>query len=107
MRTVCSIWWTMGNKLRTVFTPTKEEREEYIKRVQKTHKELSRKKGCSTCIHCIHMINYPGVMTGEEFECNAGLKCDTVLFSVENCPKWENDRGWEITFEQENERSSL
>ena len=55
-------------------------------------KELYNKqkiyKGCSTCKHCVHVRNYPGFVTGEECECDAGLKCDTVFFSVKNCPKW-------------------
>ena len=25
----------------------------------------------------------------EECECDAELECDTVCYSIENCPKWE------------------
>lgn len=82
----------MGNKLQRIFNPTKEEREEDMKRSKMIHEKLSVKRECSTCNHCVHVRNYPGYVTAEECECNAGLICDTVLFSVENCPLWE-DRG--------------
>ena len=50
--------------------------------------ELAKKKGCSTCKHCVHVREFPDYVTGEECECSAGLECDTVLFSVKNCPEW-------------------
>ena len=81
----------MGNKLRRIFCPTPEEQREDFEELKRIHNELKIKKGCSTCIHCIHVRDYPGFVTGEECECNAGLKPDTVFFSVENCPKWEED----------------
>lgn len=76
------------NKLRRIFNPTKEEQEEDRQRYKELHYELAEKKGCSTCKHCVHVRNYPGFVTGEEYECSVGLECDTVLFSVENCPEW-------------------
>ncbi len=76
------------NKLRRIFNPTKEEQEEDRQKYKKLHYELAKEKGCSTCLHCIHVRNYPGFVTGEECECSAGLECDTVLFLVKNCPEW-------------------
>ena len=76
------------NKLRRIFNPTKEEQEEDRQKYKKIHYELVKKKGCSTCKHCVHVRNYPGFVTAEECECSAGLECDTVLFSVINCPEW-------------------
>ena len=79
----------MENKLRRIFCPTEEEQLEDLKQYLTLHEKLKVKKGCSTCEHCIHVRNYPGFVTAEECECTAGLECDTVLFSVENCPKWQ------------------
>lgn len=79
----------MNISLRRIFLPTEEEKQEDLNRYKKIHDELKVKKGCSTCKHCIHVIDLPGFVTGEECECDAGLECDTVLFSVENCPRWE------------------
>lgn len=79
----------MGNKIRRIFCPTLEEKKEDWEKLKNIYNEQIKDHGCSTCIHCIHIINYPGFVTGEENECNAGLECDTVLFSVKNCPKWE------------------
>lgn len=63
-----------------------------LKRFYELHKELAKKRGCSTCAHCRRVINLPGFVTGEECVCDAGLQCDTVLFNVKDCPKWrEND----------------
>ena len=76
------------NKLRRIFNPTEEEQEEDRRKHKELHYELAEKKGCSTCKHCIRVINYPGFVTAEECECAVGLKCDTVLFSVTNCPEW-------------------
>lgn len=82
----------MANKLRRIFCPTPEEQKEDFERYKKLHDELAREKGCSTCKYCVRVRHYPGFVTGEECECTAGLKCDTVLFSVSNCPKWEEDK---------------
>lgn len=79
----------MHFNFRRIFFPTEEEKQEDLNRYKKIHDELKVKKGCSTCNHCIHVIDLPGFVTGEECECDAGLECDTVLFSVENCSKWE------------------
>ena len=76
------------NKLRRIFNPTREEQEEDRQKYKALYYELAEKKGCSTCKHCIHVRNYPGFVTAEECECSAGLECDTVLFSVENCTEW-------------------
>lgn len=74
--------------LRRIFNPTKEEQEEDWQKYKKLHYELAEKKGCSTCKHCVHVRTYPDYVTGEECECSAGLECDTVLFSITNCPEW-------------------
>lgn len=76
---------------RKVFCPTKEERLESALNFLKIHKECARDKGCATCTHCHRVINLPGFVTGEEYECDVGLECDTVFFSVKNCPKWDED----------------
>lgn len=80
------------NRLRRMVAPTPEEHEEDMRRLKEMHDEMAEEKGCSTCLHCKHVCNYPGFVTGEECECDAGLECDTVLFRVKNCPKWED--GW-------------
>ena len=79
----------MGNKLRRIFTPTHEEMEENLQQFLKIYRELAKEKGCVTCKHCIHVASYPGFVTAEEFECDAGLECDTVLHTVKNCVKWQ------------------
>lgn len=78
----------MKYDLRRIFNPTKEEQEEDRQKCKELHYELAKEKGCSTCKHCVHVRNYPAFVTGEECECSAGLECDTVLFSVKNCPEW-------------------
>lgn len=83
-----------------VFYPTPEQIQEAEERFRKLHEELAVKRGCSTCKHCIHVRNYPDYVTGEECECDAGLECDTVLFQVNNCEKWED--GWEINVQTNN-----
>lgn len=71
------------NKLKCMFC------EEYAKEeALKLYNVLKGKRGCSTCIHCIHVNDYPAFVTAEECVCMAGLECDTVLFSVKNCEKW-------------------
>ena len=75
---------TFRNKLRCMITCDAYAEES----VRIAYEELKADKGCSTCKHCRHVRNYPGFVTGEECECNAGLECDTVLFRVKNCLKW-------------------
>lgn len=77
------------NNLRRVFAPTPEEQREDLERYKAIYNSLKPERGCSTCKHCVHAISYPSFVTGEECECDAGLKCDTVLFTVKNCKKWE------------------
>lgn len=84
----------MGNKLRRIFSPTPEEREENLRKYRNLFNDLKQKKGCSTCKHCVHVADYPDFVTAEECECKAELQCDTVLFTVKNCEKWEEDRQW-------------
>lgn len=74
------------NKLKRIFstTLTEEDKKKYLN----LHNRLKKKKGCSTCLNCIHARNYPGFVTAEECECIAGLKCDTVMFKVKNCDQW-------------------
>jgi len=62
---------------------------------KRLYNEQKGNKGCSTCKNCKHVINYPGFVTAEESICTVGLECDTVLFTVKNCPKWAG------TFENE------
>ena len=76
------------SKLRRIFCPTPEERAEDFAKYKAIHDEVAKEKGCSTCKHCIHVTSYPGFVTAEECECNVGLECDTVLFSVKNCGQW-------------------
>ena len=83
----------MENKFRRIFNPTPEEFAEDMKKYKKLHYKLAKDKECSTCKNIKHIISYPGFVTAEECECTVGLKCDTVLFSIKNCPKWED--GWE------------
>ena len=80
----------MSNKLRRIFNPTPEEQAEDERRYKRIHDQLAKERECTTCKHCIHVIDYPGFVTGEENECDAGLKCDTVLYTVKDCPKWED-----------------
>lgn len=82
----------MVNNFRRIFCPTLEEQKEDFERYQKIHDELVKEKGCCTCKYCVHVRHYPNFVTGEECECTAGLKCDTVLFSVSNCSKWEENK---------------
>ena len=78
----------MGNKFRRIFCPTPEEQAEDHERYMALHRELAKKKGCSTCGNIRHVVSYPGFVMGEENECTADLECDTVLFRVNNCPRW-------------------
>ena len=79
----------MGNKIREIFNPTPEELERQRIVFRNIFEKLSEEKGCSTCSHCKHVQDYPGFVTAEECECDAGLQCDTVLFSVKDCRKYE------------------
>jgi hypothetical protein len=76
-----------------LFDPTPEEATEMNKRLKKVFDEAVKSKGCSTCQNIRHVVDYPGFVTGEENECTVGLECDTVLFSVKNCPKYK-ERKW-------------
>ena len=78
------------NRIRRIFNPTPEEKLEDMKRMYSIHTKLKKEKGCSTCKHCKHVQNYPGFVTAEECECQVGLECDTVLFQIKNCEKWED-----------------
>lgn len=60
----------------------------FIEQSKELYDKQKAYKGCSTCKHCIHVSNYPGYVIGEGYDCEAGLECDTVLFSVKNCPAW-------------------
>ena len=82
----------MGNRFQRVFNPTPEEQIEDNLQMIEMFSPLYKERGCSTCLHLEHVIDYPGFVTGEECICKVGLKCDTVLDSVKNCPKWMNDR---------------
>ena len=77
------------NKLRMLFDPTPEEKAELNAKFKKLFDDAAKDKGCSTCANCRHVVDYPGFVTGEENECTVGLECDTVYFTVKNCPKYE------------------
>ena len=75
---------TFKNKLKCMFC------DGYvIEATKKLYNEQRKDKGCSTCKHCEHVYDYPGFITAEESICKAGLKCDTVYFTVKNCPNWQ------------------
>lgn len=80
----------MGNKLQRIFNPNIEEQNEIKRTIKLLHDKFKDEKGCTTCRNCVHVKNYPGFVTGEECICCAGLECDTVLFSVKNCPMWKD-----------------
>lgn len=44
---------------------------------------------CIACKNCKQMYHYPGFVDAEEYECTAGLECDTWFGKVKNCPKYE------------------
>lgn len=71
------------NKLKCIFCEAYDE-ELFLQ----LYNEQKADKGCSTCKNRKHIHHYPAYVTAEECECAAGLKCDTVLFTVKNCPKW-------------------
>ena len=81
------------NKLRETFFPSETQIKEWNAKAFKVFKDVAKSEGCATCSHCIHVIDYPGFVTGEECECSVGLECDTVLFKVNHCPKYE-EREW-------------
>lgn len=98
----------MNNKLRRIFCPTLEEQEEDRKQLLEIHRELAKEKGCSTCAYIRHVIDYPGFVTGEAFECATGLECDTVLHTVKNCINWvdsESPEGKQIKIQNSKVRT--
>lgn len=78
----------MGNRLRRIFNPSPEVFAEDLKTIKAIHKEVAKEHDCSTCKHIKHINDYPGYYTGEEYECAVGLTCNTILYSVKNCPNW-------------------
>ena len=83
----------MRNKLRSLFNPTLEEAVILNQRMKKVFDEAAKSRGCSTCENCKHVRDYPGFVTGEECECTVGLECDTVNFSIKNCPQYK-EKEW-------------
>ncbi len=75
---------TFKNKLKCIMSCDKYTLEE----TKMLYNEQKGIKGCSTCKHCEHIHNYPGYVSAEESICRAGLECDTVCFTVKNCPKY-------------------
>jgi hypothetical protein len=71
------------NKLKCFFCDTYS-----LESIKLRYNELKKKKGCSTCKYCERAHDYPSFTTGEECICKAGLECDTVCFTVKDCPKW-------------------
>lgn len=85
---------TMIGNFYSTFKPTPEEKAEREAKMQKIFKKAARDKGCSTCKHCVEnkdLTYYPSFCTVERSKCLQGLKCDTVLFSVKNCPRYEEE----------------
>jgi hypothetical protein len=82
---------TFRNKLRCIMSCDNYVVEETMK----LYNEQKDDKGCSTCKHCEHIHDYPAYVTAEESICRAGLECDTVYFTVKNCPKWVGKFGSE------------
>ena len=79
---------TFKNKLRCMLSCDKYANEQ----CEKIYNEQKHEKGCSTCKNCKRIYHYPDFVTAEECECTVGLKCDTVLFSITNCPNWVENR---------------
>lgn len=75
---------TFRNKLRCLITCD----EYFFECTKKLYDEQKGDRGCSTCKNCKHIHDYPGFVTAEESVCIVGLECDTVSFTVKNCPKW-------------------
>lgn len=75
---------TFRNKLRCMFCDAYFQEE-----TGRLYDEQKSRKGCSTCINCKHVYDYPGFVTAEENVCVAGLECDTVTFEVKDCPEWK------------------
>jgi len=74
---------------RRTFAPTEEEKKQDEALFKKIFNRAKKKRGCTTCANCVHVISYPGFVLGEECECAVGLKCDTVLGTVKNCEKYK------------------
>ena len=79
----------MANFQKT-FKPTAAQMQADKENYELTFAKLAKEQGCSTCRHCKpNGFDYPNQVTYERNYCDTGLECDTVLFSVKNCPKWE------------------
>lgn len=75
---------TFRNKLKCLFSCDKYVFED----AKRLYDEQKEDRGCSTCKHRLHAYKYPSYVTAEESVCTVGLECDTVNFTVKNCPKW-------------------
>lgn len=85
------------NSFRRAFFPTEKEKEEKWKSYQKLCRDLAKEKGCSTCKFRIKKPNQPKLpdyILNEENMCIRGLECDTVVFSVKNCPLYKSEEKW-------------
>lgn len=72
------------------FNQTATQMEAAKEKYELMFAKLAKEQGCSTCKHCKPTGRYyPNYVTAEHNYCDAGLECDTVLFTVKNCPKWE------------------
>ena len=80
---------------RRTFNPTPEEEAEDRAKYMAMFDKLAQKKGCSTCKNTYRVKRLPGFVTGEECICKAGLECDTVMFKVKNCKKYEKAEPFE------------
>jgi hypothetical protein len=71
------------NKLRCTFC-----KKYALERAKEIYDKQKVNRGCSTCKYCEHVRNCLDYVTAEESVCTAGLECDTINFTVKNCPKW-------------------
>ncbi len=81
----------MNVDFQRTFCPTKEQQIEFYKKQFELYKYISKQKGCSTCANKKHVVSYPNYVIAEEYKCTVGLECDTVLHSVNNCPKYKGN----------------
>lgn len=78
----------MANFQKT-FKQTSAQKEVAMENYKSMFAKLAKEKGCSTCKHCKpNGFDYPDWVTYERNYCDAGLECDTVLYTVKNCDKW-------------------
>ena len=76
---------------RRIWNPTEGEKKSDEEFNRKIFDDCVKEQGCSVCIHCKRVRHDDcGLCTAEDYDCEAGLKCDTVFFTVKNCPNFES-----------------